>query len=178
MINFDFIMSLEGFELEAYVPRPDGGEIESGVTIASGFDLGQRSEASLPEWMQELFGVYCGVTGHAAERMINELPLHVTYEQAVKVNEYAHKQAVEKLLSQWPIESVPFECLADECQTVVASVAFQYGSLASRTPNFWRQVTQGDWYGARNNLRKFDDPHPTRRNKEADYLERRLTCRI
>lgn len=174
MIDFEFIAKLEGFELDGYVPAPDGGTIESGVTIASGFDLGQRSEASLPEWMQELFGIYCGVTGHAAERMLNELPLHISLAQAVKVNEYAHKQALSKLLTSWPVNAIPFACLADECQTVIASVAFQYGFLPRRTPNFWRQVTNGEWFGALSNLRNFGDAFNTRRNKEADYLEARL----
>jgi GH24 family phage-related lysozyme (muramidase) len=57
---------------------------------------------------------------------------------------------------------------------VVASVAFQYGDLSRRTPNFWRQVTSGDWDAALNNLRHFGDKYPTRRNKEADLLAKDL----
>jgi hypothetical protein len=57
-----------------------------------------------------------------------------------------------------------------ECQTVVASVAFQYGDLSLRTPNFWQQVTTENWQAALANLQDFGDKYPTRRNKEADLL--------
>lgn len=174
MIDFIFISELEGFETEAYVPTPDGGAIESGVTIASGFDLGQRSADELPESLRDKLDIYCGVTGYDAQRMLNELPLTLTQWECVEINEYAHRDAVRKLLESWPVDSIPFACLADECQTVVASVAFQYGHLPSRTPNFWKQVTQNDWCGALSNLRGFGDAFNTRRNKEADLLEGRL----
>jgi len=54
---------------------------------------------------------------------------------------------------------------------VITSVAFQYGNLATETPNFWRQVTSGDWDGAVGNLRNFGDAYGSRRNREADYFE-------
>lgn len=174
MIDFNFITELEGFKLEAYVPEPDGGQIESGVTIASGFDLGQRNASDLPDWMSDRFDVYCGVTGYEAQRMLNALPLTLTMDEAVKVNEFAHNEAVGALLNDWPRYAVPFALLSDECQTVVASVAFQYGDLPTRTPNFWNQITRGKWFDALANLRNFGDAYTTRRNKEADLLEGRL----
>jgi GH24 family phage-related lysozyme (muramidase) len=66
-----------------------------------------------------------------------------------------------------------FDALKPAQQTVIASVAYQYGvGLDERTPNFWRQVTTGDWAGAIANLCSFGDDFSTRRNKEADYLAR------
>ena len=59
--------------------------------------------------------------------------------------------------------------------TTVASVAFQYGNLETETPNFWRQVTSGDWNAAEKNLRDFQDDYGTRRNLEADYLVAGMT---
>lgn len=174
MINSDFIGRLEGYETVGYVPKPDGGAIESGVTIASGFDIGQRSSQSLPPSLRAKLAIYCGYTGHAAINFLNSFPLSLTDEECRVVNEYAHKEAMDRLLRSWPASAVPFSCLADECQTVVASVAFQYGSLAKRCPNFWRQVTTGDWHGSLKNLRNFGDAFSTRRNKEADLLESRL----
>ncbi len=44
---------------------------------------------------------------------------------------------------------------------VIASVAYQYGSLSR---------TNRDWQGALENLRDFGDVYDTRRNKEADLL--------
>jgi hypothetical protein len=50
-------------------------------------------------------------------------------------------------------------------------VAFQYGDLAKKTPNFWKQVTSGDWGAAKRNLLDFQDKYPTRRKKEAALLD-------
>ena len=67
-----------------------------------------------------------------------------------------------------------YDDLPDGVHTVIASVAFQYGDLRSRTPNFWRQITTGDWQGAYRNLRNFGDAYATRRNIEADLLKSSL----
>ena len=75
------------------------------------------------------------------------------------------------LVVAFPGGKALFHDLSDECQTVVASVAFQYGRLEVATPNFWRQVTTGYWLAALENLRDFGDRYPTRRNKEADLLQ-------
>jgi type VI secretion system secreted protein VgrG len=40
MIDFSFIGQLEGNKTEGYVPDPENSN--SGVTIASGFDIGQH----------------------------------------------------------------------------------------------------------------------------------------
>lgn len=179
MINFKFIQKLEGFELRGYVPKPDGGPVESGVTIASGFDIGQRSV----EQIDDMFGYeladklapYCGVVGYDAVELITKQPLEITEEEAEEINRLAHKEAVNLLLADWNrATKTPFHSLSEECQTVVASVAFQYGDLPTRTPNFWRQVTTGDWWSALANLRNFGDRFKTRRNIEADLLESRL----
>lgn len=179
MIDFKFIQAREGLELKGYVPKPDGGPVESGVTVASGFDIGQRSV----EQIDDMFGYeladklapYCGVVGHDAVELITKRPLKITEDEAEEINRLAHKEAVNLLLADWnKATKTPFHSLSDECQTVVASVAFQYGDLPTRTPNFWRQVTAGDWWGALANLRNFGDRFKTRRNIEADLLESRL----
>ncbi len=66
--------------------------------------------------------------------------------------------------------ALKFKDLTNEQMTVILSVAFQYGDLSKKTPNFWRQVVAGDWAGAKQNLRNFGDDYSTRRNKEADLL--------
>ena len=65
-----------------------------------------------------------------------------------------------------------FAGLFPEAQTVIASVSFQNGDLATATPNFWAQVTDQDWYAALGNLRKFGDKFGPRRNREADFLQK------
>lgn len=169
MIRSNFIMELEGHSLSGYVP--DSGR--SGVTIASGFDIGQRSinelEDAFNDDLVDKLELYVGLTGIHAELELERNPLVVTNAEASTINDYAHKQAKDRLLDEW-CGSVPFDCLSDECQTVVASVAFQYGSLAAKCPNFWRQVTGGDWFEAYKNLCDFGDAYGTRRNKEAELL--------
>jgi hypothetical protein len=177
-INFKFISELEGTKLTGYVPHLDGGNIESGVSVASGFDIGQRTVEELDDAFEcelaDKLSTYAGVTGEMAVTLLERFPLTIAQEECAIINEFAHKQATKRLLDDWPKSAVPFNCLADECQTVVASVSFQYGDLPTRTPLFWCQVTTSDWTGALVNLRNFKDPYPTRRNKEADYLERRM----
>lgn len=176
MIIWSFIAELEGCSLTGYVPHPTGSI--SGVTIASGFDVGQRCVDELDDafncGLADKLSRYAGATGVEAVQLLARYPLQITEQECERINEFAHRQALGRLLSIWPRSSMPFTCLSDECQTVVASVAFQYGDLPTRTPNFWRQVTTGDWPGALRNLRDFKDAYPTRRNKEADLLEQRM----
>lgn len=170
-INYQFIAELEGNSLTGYVPDPDNSN--SGVTIGSGFDLGQRSRTDLiglPKCLIGKLAPYLGKKKREAVEFLKANPLTVTVEECEKINRFAHQEVEELLLDLWEGEA-EFNELTAEQQTVVASVSFQYGNLATRTPNFWRQVTSGDWSGALANLRNFGDRYPTRRNKEADYLE-------
>lgn len=176
MIDFSFIQALEGNTCEGYVPDVDNSQ--SGVTIGCGFDIGARSEEELctafPAELAAKLVPYAGLKKHDAVAQLQAVPLHLSEEEVTQINRHSKHQAVQRLQSQWnACEEVcmPFDALPDTCQTVVASVAFQYGSLLTRTPNFWRQVTRGEWRSALDNLRHFGDRYPTRRNKEADLLE-------
>lgn len=173
-IDFAFIAELEGSRNKGYVPDPD--QSRSGVSIAAGFDIGQRTEQELkqafPANLCDKLLPYAGKIKQEAVKVLAEIPLELTDEELVIINRYSHAQAEDRLVKSWNTADhyETFQLLSPECQTVVASVAFQYGSLESRTPNFWRQITQGDWPSALTNLRNFGDKYPTRRNKEADLL--------
>ena len=69
-IDFGFIKELEGFRLTGYVPKEKGKELgTSGVTIASGFDLGAHNIndlAGLPEDLIQKFSPYLGLKGKEA----------------------------------------------------------------------------------------------------------------
>ena len=175
-IDFEFIQQLEGCRLTGYVPDPE--KSMSGVTIASGFDLGARREQELlkafPGDLALKLALYAGLRNQAAVSRLARYPLTITSPEAVQINLYAKEQASELLTMRWASEEqrhCEFVELPPECQTVIASVAFQYGQLKTQTPKFWYQVTSGDWYGALINLRGFGDRYKTRRNKEADLLE-------
>lgn len=171
MINFNFIGQLEGNKLNGYVPEPDGGPIESGVTVGGGFDLGQRNSDELPPLLVDKLAMYCGVTGHDAISLLKDNPLTVTESECEIINAYAHESAVKALKRDWS-KATPqlFESLLPEAQTVIASVAFQYGSLPKRCPMFWDQAITNNWASMCKNLYSFGDSYTTRRRKERDKL--------
>ena len=176
-IDWDFITGKEGYELVGYVPAQDVSK--SGVTIASGFDLGERSveelkSGGLPKDLINKLKPFLGLKGQAAADVAGQL--QVTEEEADKLNKFAKEQSVRLLKSRWKkATGTDFEDLPTAKATVIASVAYQYGNLSTRTPNFWEQVTakngQGDWNAAVKNLRNFGDDYGNRRNAEADYFE-------
>jgi len=170
-IDWDFILEQEGFRLKGYVPNPEGSD--SGVTIASGFDLGARSVSDLKGLSKEIIDLltpYLGIKGAAADEVASNLV--VSDEQAKTINEFAKKKELGLLKKRWKAKTgQSFDDLPMREATVITSVAFQYGNLATETPNFWRQVTSGDWDGAVGNLRNFGDAYGSRRNREADYFE-------
>ena len=175
MIDYKFIAELEGSRRVGYVP--DAENSNSGVTIACGFDIGCRSLIDLKLLFNDdivaKLAPYCGYTGRDAVEFLSENPLEITKGDEIKINMTVHKFMSRNLAKAWFYADAydNFHDLSDECQTVVASVAFQYGRLEVATPNFWRQVTTGDWGAALENLRNFGDRYPTRRNKEADLLQ-------
>lgn len=169
-IDFDFILKQEGFETKGYVP--DAENSKSGVTIASGFDLGARKESDLtglPKDIIDILKPFLGFQGAEASEIAPNL--EVTEDQAKIINEFAKSEAITKLKSKWEnATGTSFDDLSTEQATVLASVAFQYGDLESRTPNFWKQTTSGDWVGAYKNLLKFGDRYTSRRLDEAALL--------
>ena len=169
-IDFDFILKQEGFETEGYVP--DAENSKSGVTIASGFDLGARvleDLKGLPNDIVELLTPFLSLKGAEAQEVASNL--NVSEDQAKIINEFAKSEAITNLKTKWETSTgTSFDTLSKEQATVLASVAFQYGDLESRTPNFWKQATSGDWEGAYNNLLNFGDRYDSRRKDEANYL--------
>ena len=177
-VDFSFIKEREGYEKSMGVPTDDNGDVlgKSGPTIASGFDLGQRNEADLAGLPIELVNKlkpYLGLTGDAAKLFVDNNKLTLTTKELDTINEFAKSKEIGKLKQAWNSSnsSVQFEDLTKEQATAVASVAFQYGNLATETPKFWGYVTSGDWAAAAKELRNFGDKYPSRRKLEANYLE-------
>jgi len=175
MIDYSFINLLEGSECHGYVPDPQNSQ--SGVTIASGFDLGQRSveelQQALSKELSDKLIPYIGLKKQQAVQFLAEHPLSVSEAEVAEINCYSHSAAECLLITRWhqSESTCRFDELAIPCQSAIASVAFQYGDLARKTPDFWQQVTEQKWTDAIANLRKFGDRYPTRRNLEADLLQ-------
>ena len=176
-MDFSFIQNLEGTENQGYVPKDKDGKVlgQSGVTIASGFDLGQRKNADLkglPGDLIKKLQPYLGVKGQDALKL-NAKDLNLSDDEVAIVNKFAKNNSLEKLSSSFMKETgESFYNIPKEAQTVVASVAFQYGDLSKRTPKFWKAVTNGKWNDAIAELEDFGDKYDKRRNKEADLLRK------
>ncbi len=68
-----------------------------------------------------------------------------------------------------------FADLPAAAQTVIADVAIQFGpNLRRWTPDFWRQVTSGEWQAALDELKDFEDRFDMRRLAEAAQLSRAI----
>ena len=171
-IDWKFILEQEGYKLKGYVP--DAKNSKSGVTIASGFDLGQRNEndlTGLPKEIIELLTPFLGFTGVKAEEIAGNL--NVNDAQAKIINEFDKSTELAKLKTSWAnTTGTSFDELDQGKATVLASVAFQYGNLETETPNFWKQATSGDWNAVSVNLMNFGDSYSSRRLREARYLNK------
>jgi len=171
-INWNFIAAREGFKLNGYVPDPQRSH--SGVTIATGFDIGNATDemmAGLPLGIQKRFAAYRHLTGIPALHMLQTNPLSITSEQAVAIDAVIKKKLTDELEAKYNHDAeMDFDDLPPEAQTVIASVGFQYGDPWKDTPRFWSQAVKRDWEAMRRNLLNFGDKYSARRKVEAAYL--------
>lgn len=178
-IDIDFIRSLEGGPcLKGYVPRSDASS--SGVTIASGFDLGQRSltdlqKLDLPSRLVDALTPYLGLIQQEAVAAVKRRPLSITALDAELIDSHCMSLMFKQLACEYEMcGGGDFRRLLSPTQTVIASVGYQYGNLRQKTPLFWGQVIAHEWLMAISNLRNFGDAYQTRRRKEAALLETAL----
>ena len=191
-VDWNFVEGREGVRrLDGYMPTDNGkadGKVvgDSGVTVASGFDLGQHSPSDL-----KAMGLYQGLIDRltpymkpglrreAAQKFLKDNPLAISDEEARMIDRRAQIKSYDDLAGRYnaatrnaygPTGAPRFQDLPQGAQTAIADVAFQYGSLAAQTPNFWRQVTSGQWQGAYDNLMHFGDDHETRRKEDAGLI--------
>lgn len=191
-IDYKFISQLEGGQvLKGYVPLPQRSK--SGVTIATGFDLGQRNQVditklNLPASLVTKLTPYLGLKQHQAQKALKARPLIISTLEASLIDKAVKAEHVRTLIFKYnaatplktkqsassnkPIQTkATFRSLPKQAQTVIASVSFQYGvNLQSRTPKFWRAVTHENWKAAVTILKNFGDIYSTRRHKEATLL--------
>jgi len=173
-IDWEFIGSLEGKAVSVgYQPTSN-----SGVTICTGFDLKEKNESflnsiGLPEEIIIKLSPFLGLTGDIAKVKAPELVLKPREVEIIDV--CSKKYYAHNIMKQFNAvtKTLLFENLNQGQQTIITSVGFQYGSF-KRTPSFWRFATNGNWKAVAEELRDFGDAFSSRRNMEADYLERYL----
>lgn len=172
-IDWSKIEELEGGrQQQAYVPQAG----KSGVTVSSGFDVGQRQNLEgLPSHVQEKLQPVVGLKREEAEAKLQDIGgIDLTPDEANIVADFAKNETEQKLKQDWSkVSDVPFDSLTPAQKTVLASVAHQYGGLG-RTPRFAQFAGKGQWERVVQELRNFKDQYKTRRNREADYLMQSL----
>jgi hypothetical protein len=188
-VDWKFIAGREKTLAQGYVPQdankhPDPN---SGATIATGFDLGQHNAADLRALgmpddfitrVSPLLAPQDGngqpLLGQAAQDYLTAHPLTMTPAEVQQLDTAVASQEYNKVAGAYNDAQTTgrrFQDLPQDAQTAVMSVAHQYGTnLPDRTPNFWNQVTNGQWQAAHDNLMDFGDSFGPRRRLEAGLL--------
>ena len=178
-IDYTKIIEFEGGIMTfGYVPDPIHSK--SGVTIAGGVDLGQRTLEGLrqlklhPDLEKKLIP-YLGLKQTDAVHYLNDHPLDITELEAVDLTIAVKRELTTRMIKEFNEDSlIKFQLLHPALQTIIYSLYHQYGSLRRRCPKFWLQATTGEIVGLYNNLLDFGDRYPTRRKAEARYLNEHL----
>jgi hypothetical protein len=179
-VAYAFLSKLEGgCRTGGYIP--DLEKSKSGVTIATGYDLGARNEDDLRRLgiqgaLLKKLVPYLGLKRHDAANKLEKNPLNISTAECLRIDQVVKTHYLVQLANRYnnAISSgaVKFEDLRPEFQTVITSVSFQHGlELARSAPKFWASIVDQDWKLAVKILRNFQDQYPTRRNKEADLME-------
>lgn len=178
-LDWDFISELEGKLIaKGYVPMSG----HSGVTIASGFDIGNHSiqdlvDMRLPQDLVTKLHIYTEVKGDQAVKVLNEKPLFLNQDELNELDTCVKQYYAENVEHEFDTNAtheLKFCDLDQPKQTVICSVSFQYGSLKKKCPQFFRAITQGLWKAAVEELQNFGDAYKQRRLKEAALLKSSL----
>lgn len=184
-VDWTFLTGAEGSEPAMYVPTykrgPKKGQVveRSGATIGKGVDLGQQDLAYLkslnldPRLVARL-SPYLGVKGPAAVSFVAARPLKLSDAELNALNDAVRDRELRTLAAKYDAASQvgPFHKLPRDTQTAITSLYFQHGAgdPQKNTPDYWRQITTGDWEGAYGNLMDFGDQYGPRRRREAERL--------
>ena len=180
-VDWSFLVGKEGTETKGYVLDPSEKRFaKSGVTIATGFDIGQHNEYELHKIfdrgskLYDLFLPYVGLKGAAAAAKLREKPLDLGKIKPSYIDDRVKRYKYNQLAGAWNQANteIPFSDLPKHYATVLMSVAYQYGPtrLSEKTEKFWGYATSGDWLSVEAELRDFKDDFGPRRRSEADYL--------
>jgi len=207
MIDFDFINSvLAKFEGKAYtrgyIPCKGGtyyGGAEplkgeplgaSGVTVATGVDLGQQTLEGLKKMgisaaTREVLKPYIGVKRAAAVETLKERPLALTGKQVAEIDDAVHKAYIQDTEARFNIQlsvagAKAFADAPREAQAVAVSLCYQFGvPYRDASPNLkaaWDAIRFGNYKAAADYLSFLQgwsadhQQYMARRRQEANLL--------
>ena len=184
-VDWGFITQNEGGQiLVGYTLNPQQFP-NAGLTIATGVDIGQMSQAQVAALpidaaAQAMLTPFAGLVGQAAvnalqayEAAHGETPPTLTQADANALDNVTQQATYNAIVNEYDAASGgDFADLPSGAQTAIIDVAYQYGTnLAARTPNFWSDVTSGNWAAAINELNNFGDNFAPRRQAEAALVQ-------
>lgn len=151
----------------------------SGVTIATGCDLGQTDFATLTGFglaadFAHLYDPYYGKKKDRAIDALARRPLVVARDVAVATDQALHAG----YLRQWVrpayerASGAKFDELPKQAQAVVMSLCFQNGcsGLARKYARLWRQLVACEWQAASQHLLAECNEYKSRRQTEGRLL--------
>lgn len=134
----------------------------SGVTIATGCDLGQTTLDTLTGYgldsgIAHALVPYIGLKQDAALRKLHELPLTVSLDSAYAIDRAVHAGYLSRyVIPAYDNFSPKHNCvdLPKQAQAVIMSLCFQLGcgGLKRRAPKTWAALCRGDWADASERL--------------------------
>ena len=189
-IDFNFIKENEGKAItKAYIPENNDGSVmgQSGVTIASGFDLGQQDATSISGLSKELQDKLIPYLGAKKDKAVAKLKetggLELSIEEVNEIDMMAKEQYSNKIKDSYSkLTGKNFDELPSNVQTVIADIQFQYGTNYGRTPKFAgiiQEIANNpsniDFYmKLENELRNFGDDYGPRR-RPVDHAHQPVT---
>jgi hypothetical protein len=172
-----------------YIPCGEDGKVigSSGVTIATGVDLGQvlddyKQRYGLSESLYKKLKPYAelGAMGEMSKEeaygKMNKLgPLQLTPDEADALDEAALRFHVDSTMTRWKNNKgdPPFENLTSKQQTFLLSRRYNGSSVAENT-GYYKSALAGDWDEVERKLTPLseqDGPLGGRILKELRYLE-------
>lgn len=166
-----------GQRLSAYPPPAKG----SGVTVATGIDLGQRSlselkDLGLDDQLVKKLTPYLGKKDEAAKSLLKSSPLKLSQDEADQLDSVIGDKIASAISSKYAKDTgQDLSELPEEARTVVESLAYNFGSdLDKKLPTLWGHVVNNDWQNVHDFLikTKWKQPELTNRRKmEAALLK-------
>lgn len=151
----------------------------SGVTVATGCDLGQTtygrlSEAGVPASALEKLTPYLGLKKFDAIAALSRTPLNLTRAEAEAIDNGHILQYLDKYVrGAYERDSgLKFDTLPAQAQAVVFSVCYQKGCGGVRKdwPTLWGMLCKADWAGASHELLAGFSQYKGRRTIEGRLL--------
>jgi GH24 family phage-related lysozyme (muramidase) len=184
-MNFKALANFEGgSRRDGYVPT-----LSSGVTIDTGFDLGQHSPAEigslgLPQPLVDKLTPYAGLKGSAAKEAMKNNPLLVSDAEANQITQAVQKQFLQSTINTWNKRATKtggtqFNQLTAAQQTVLMSRTYHQGTGMAGTKiakQFYAAAQAGNWTQAEQALRNYGGGkipgwYKNRVNSEANLLK-------